>query len=151
MKYLLFLLLLNVSCAPPGNVDPRANDTINPDFLPYVLQFEEYFDTEIIDIPIGYDTLNPMYLGVCSVTTINGYIYPEILISKSDWDRDSEYERLGLIFHELGHCHFGLDHLSGNMNDGCAISLMNDYRPSHACLVKHWDYYINEFKLNVLN
>ena len=137
---LLVSLLFTVACAQRAK-DPRQGTHVDPDVAPYVADFEDIYGVVIWDIPITFDDLEGNYIGICR-TWDNGY--REIFLDKDNWENSYEIERYAVVFHELGHCQFGLKHNNSVMEDGCAYSLMNEYQPSLSCLQKHWDHYVKE-------
>lgn len=111
----------------------RQFATTNPAFNQYVQEFEQRGRVilndgsfSVGDIPINFgDTENPAFQGVC-------FEYPdgtkEIIIRESWWQGASDAYRESLVFHELGHCRLGRDHLDDvrevdNINH--KVSMMN--------------------------
>lgn len=99
----------------------RQFETTNPVFNSYIASFEQKGKVitndgnfEVGDIPINFgNTEDDDFQGVC-------FEYPdgkkEIIIRKAWWDATSNDEyRESLIYHELGHCKLGRDHLDVNM------------------------------------
>ncbi len=94
----------------------RQFSTTDPTFSKYVQEFEHNGrrilndgSFSVGDVPVNFgDTENPNFQGVC-------FEYPdgtkEVIIKRSWWDNVSEEYRESLIFHELGHCRLGRDHL----------------------------------------
>lgn len=101
----------------------RQFSTTDPAFSKYVQEFEHNGrkilndgSFSVGDVPINFgDTENPNFQGVC-------FEYPdgtkEVIIKKSWWDAVSEDYRESLIFHELGHCSLGRDHLDDTWQNG---------------------------------
>lgn len=93
--------------------DPRNIKGIAPDFMEFVQLYEYYKKGSIGDIPIGFVNMQPPYVGKC-VTYSNGLKEIEIDVvywNKPDTTRDV---KLGLLFHELGHCDLNRPHYDGN-------------------------------------
>jgi hypothetical protein len=157
MKYIYPLLLIALisSCGIPLPLQKdlvvkdrnavRQFATTAPAFNSFVDDFEikgkaitGNANFSVGDVPINFgDTENPNFQGVC-------FEYPdgtkEVIIKKSWWDANNNHNyRESLIFHELGHCVLGRDHLddtAANTEDSFKISMMNsvivapeDYQP----------------------
>ena len=146
MKYIYPLLLIAIisSCGIPLPLQKdlvvkdrnaiRQFTTTDPTFASFVDEFEikgkaitGNADFKVVDVPINFgDTENPSFQGVC-------FEYPdgtkEIIIKKAWWDATNNQDyRESLIFHELGHCALGRDHLddTASSNTGTyKISMMN--------------------------
>lgn len=105
MRYTYLLLIFLVNCSLP---DPRKFKSIDQEALPYVQLFESHWGNKIGDIPIGFTDLHEGITGRC-VKYLKGK--KEIQIDRKSWDGMlQESMRVGLIFHELGHCALGLQH-----------------------------------------
>lgn len=96
----------------------RLYHATDSSFASFTQEFElrgRYFYNDqtfsIGDIPINFgdnDIENPDFKGVCR-TYADGS--KEILIRKSWWNTVSDTFKESLIFHELGHCRLGRDHI----------------------------------------
>ncbi len=144
LTLLLFLAVMNLtSCGIPLPLQKdlvvrdlnavRQFSTSNQAFASYVQDFElkgriamNDGSFSVGDIPINFgDTENDSFQGVC-------FEYPdgtkEIIVRKQWWDAVGEAYRESLLFHELGHCRLGRDHLDDvrqSSNDTHKISMMN--------------------------
>lgn len=127
VKLLLFLLL--TSCGTDFNdfyynhivspKDPRKQHGIDKEFITYTLYFEKLYNTKIIDIPINFAIIDKKELGHCKFHIYTSkYIYKEIFINSLYWHKLSKLQRVYLIFHELGHCHFNKGHNINLINLG---------------------------------
>jgi hypothetical protein len=142
--YLFLLTALLSSCGIPLPLQKdlvvkdinavRVNTTTNPVFISFIQEFEikgkaitGNADFAIGDVPINFgDTENPDFQGVC-------FEYPdgtkEIIIKEEWWSRTNNQEyRESLLFHELGHCALGRDHLDHEEAKGAEsfkVSIMN--------------------------
>lgn len=111
----------------------RQFATTNPVFSEYVQEFEQRGriimndgSFTVGDIPINFgDTENDSFQGVC-------FEYPdgtkEVIIRQSWWNGASDEYRESLVFHELGHCRLGRDHLDDVRavgNGTHKVSMMN--------------------------
>lgn len=107
---------------------------------------------------IAEDTNSPNAVGVCWMWS------GRIQIDPIYWNQNP-LERRSLLFHELGHCHCGLDHpieitglpllriLNGFgirtkhgpfLSDGCPKTIMHPEVVGRFCMERHFDYYIKE-------
>jgi len=123
--------------------DHRSQPT-NPLFNSYILRFEQDLKTVVGDIPITFKYLPSGIAGQCIVYT-NGLA--EINVDPFFWITYSEIERTALIYHELVHCKFIVDHVDGSLSDGCISSIMNTVTTDEKCLKKHWKYYVEDLRL----
>lgn len=142
----IIFILLNTACdvvpTVDNNRDSREGYSINPDTLPYIAEFENTYNTYVYNIPVTIRPITTGPIGLC-ITIANGL--KEIILDDSFWYNDaSEIQRKTLMFHELGHCIFNLQHNHFYLNDGCPGSIMHEYMPHTYCLERHWDYYLNE-------
>ena len=148
---IIFFCATNVGCSkdqladlvlgPPK--DPRPTMGVDPEFRTYVNEYESHIGSEVYNIPITFDELEPIKGGSCYTYTVRGEKFREIRINSLNWDRKTELEKKFLIFHELKHCHAGVsDHIDDLRDDGCAFSVMHTRLPSHYCLAKYEDDYI---------
>jgi hypothetical protein len=84
---------------------------------------------------IGFQESRPPDIG----ETVIGYCRPgfELRVMNSFWRSSSGVERMVLMYHELGHCALGLDHLDGEPD------IMNTYLLDEVTADKQWDKLIN--------
>jgi hypothetical protein len=108
--------------------DPRTITGIGAEFEQYYLNYESDCDANIGDIPIQFGTLTAPAVGTCY--SWSGELeYREILIDRTYWFLASESERTWLIYHELGHCLLGRDHIDSLDSAGNPDSIMLPYIP----------------------
>lgn len=135
----------------------RVNTTTDPVFASFVQEFEikgkaktGNADFNVGDVPINFgDTENPNFQGVC-------FEYPdgtkEVIIKESWWNTVNNQEyRESLIFHELGHCVLGRDHLDETANNGglsYKISMMNSVILTPEAYQPNKDAYLEELFTN---
>jgi hypothetical protein len=132
--------------------DYSKKSKIDVEFQEYVLEFESVFNVSVGSIPITFADLKENNIGECHLPYFkksNAAIY----IDKEYWVGYSSIERKALIFHELGHCIFNLDHVNlVNITDNfCPVSLMYESIQSVSCLTENWDKYITNFKREISN
>ena len=152
MKSMFFLFILGffLSCAKPIDDIFNVNDTFvsqrtHPDFQYYSSLFNFYFDTKT-KVAIVYGEDEKGIAGACYSWSDGNRL---IKINKYYWDGYNETQREVLIFHELGHCHYGLGHIDKHsFFDSCPISIMRSYMfdpyEARACYEVDRPYYIEE-------
>lgn len=111
----------------------RQFSQTDPTFASFVQEFElrgrvilNDGSFSVGDIPINFgDTENPNFQGVC-------FEYPdgtkEVIVKKEWWDNVNDEYRESLLFHELGHCRLGRDHLDEvvtHSGSSHKVSMMN--------------------------
>ena len=122
MKFLFMFLLLSCGrldlrenkhpTTPP--FDPSAQEVTDPIFQPYVKQFEQEFNVKTQVPVIFIPTLGDRIIAVCTPQSI-------IKFSKEVFEEKARYYGgLGaslfdrwifrVLKHEMGHCHYNLDH-----------------------------------------
>jgi len=141
MFYFSLLIIFLLSCC--GKTPLQY---IDPVLLPYIQQFQQ--DATIHTANTSglkdirqfiFDTLPAGIAGEClGYTEQDGMIsesYEEIHISIDKWKTLEETVKVGLIYHELGHCLYRFAH-SDNLQ-----SIM--YKDTHS--FSNWDESVNEF------
>lgn len=137
MKHMLLLLLptLLISCnnyrSSSSNQDPREIKGIDPAFTEQVSLFESLYGQSIGDISIGFYPLSGRVIGQCTQWS-NGF--RQIKVNPTYWFIAESRAKIGLIFHELGHCLLNREHMNSMFHyDGLhvrgyiPISLMYPY------------------------
>lgn len=140
MRMLLLIMALNAGCAgyagAPGLVE------VDVRLQKYV---DKYIDAKVtngfyargvnykIRVVFG-DLKKPNQLGVCrrqsdKTTRVIG-------IDPDHWITMDEDRRLGLVFHEMGHCDLDLDHGQGGPIMDAILIQGVDFRDSYDSLVK---------------
>jgi hypothetical protein len=89
-------------------------------------------------------------LGQCHATPFTD---PVITVDPDKWNELNDTERTILVFHELGHCELGRNHLEGKMDSitreyPCPKSIMAAIIPTGSCFTDNKDYYLNELFSN---
>jgi len=140
-------LLLLAACGR----EPTAEETST--FAPYFERFEAYsrqFGRETSSdakVKIYFGALRPGEIGVCEQNFLQS---PRVTVSRASWNLRGDDGREALIFHELGHCLLGRDHLDtfsagGQYRRGnIPASLMNTSGVSSTLYANFHDYYIKE-------
>lgn len=114
-KLTWILLMVLTACGKPEGTTTNIR-SIDPVLLAKVEQFEALarehgkvtnpnLVVEFVDaIPNGHDN----YLGYC----YNAVVNPRVVILRSWWEKETNFSREALLFHELGHCLLGLPHVT---------------------------------------
>jgi hypothetical protein len=145
--------LLGVSCGKQLNdflnmgKTPHKKSITDVRFEDHIIRFENEFDLQV-NIPIIFNKLESTKAGVC-IKWSDGY--REIQISPERWDEYSNLEQEQLLFHELGHCVFDLEHddsmymVAGYI---CPTSVMRSYMFSwyevQQCYVPERNHYMED-------
>ena len=168
---LITIFLLFYSCSTLRFA--RKHDGIDYRVKPYIDHFVKssngkmtYEDLEDVSIGFVDYTEGERNAAVCWPL---GYL-TEIDISRRWWfDMSSSLQKMELIYHELGHCvinrvhtksKYGEDYVTrfenylfelgilkelNDLKDGCPSSIMNPIVLDERCIIKHYNYYVDEF------
>lgn len=110
MKRFLLLALIVSGCSPIKlPTDPRTIYGVNPEFIKYVNSFEKEYGKSIGDVSMDFVDQPSNIVGLCKKW---GYTYRQVEVDKTYWKQATEEERMGLVFHELGHCVLDREHKS---------------------------------------
>lgn len=116
-------------------------------FTNYIGEFEYYHGKKTSQIPVYFGDLKEGIAGVCHYFRIGsgpirwGYVE----IDREYWGVISEFQKINLIFHELGHCVLGRDHVPfGNSVMMCPTSMMYDTVLSTQCMENNYQQYLQE-------
>lgn len=124
--------------APPLDI---VSDAI---FAPYIQDFADHYGKDV-NVPIVFKPLDSKWAGMCYRTIVNGIVYNAYIeINQLYWKQLSEYQRIGLIFHELGHCVLNREHVESNSVMLCPTSFMYPSVLTNFCVEKHYQEYIKE-------
>ena len=134
----IFILLALVSCT---SLKSKFDSSIQY----YVNYFERSFDHKVT-VPITFGDLPDNVVGMC-------YFFkgPKplrfIILDSGYWEKSAVWERELLVFHELGHCEFDLEH------DNTVIPGVFTYQPGSMMFpYLFWEYskersfYIDELR-----
>ncbi len=102
MKYLLISLILLSGCGTA----PKIDSQLQP-FVDSFLKYAEQHNLESYDIDF-----NILFVPTMSGTTVGTCGFDGIKINKAFWDNVGHYDHEQLMFHELGHCVLGHDHIA---------------------------------------
>lgn len=141
-----FVILIGIlaSCGSDKKslICPECDLPTEVAFVDYIQYVEDTTGQEVT-VSIRFADLKDRIAGACYRYIGNRR---KVLIDQPVWNYLTELERQSLIFHEIGHCVFNKHHnFNYFQNDYCPVSFMAPSIPSHACLEKHWDEYIQEF------
>lgn len=86
-------------------------------------------------------------VGVCYIweDEKGRFVKAQVQLLRGDWD---EIELRGLIYHELGHCVLGLDHVVGTRS---RPTIMNPYLYHAELYLEFWDQMLSDLFSTVLN
>lgn len=87
------------------------------------------------------DELDGSYpIGYCGpYLPIHPWALPRIItIHPDNWNRLGEMQRLSLVYHEMGHCVLGLDHIEDGGGGG-ETNLMHPVQQSELTIRLNWD------------
>lgn len=145
---LSFFLVFFQNCARPFDVEGNPTSPItstDPEFIPYIQDFEYYYGQDV-SIPIGFGDEKEGIAGTCHYRWDHGRIVGDfIMVDRGYWPKMTFIQQKNLIFHELGHCVLGRDHVPWNNGVmACPSSFMYEAVMSDYCLQTNWDLYIKE-------
>ena len=107
---------------------------IDSEFESYYNEFSSIYGEDVNYISITFTTIEKHTVGKCLIYSDG---MKRIVIDKDSWEEFDDSTREVLVFHELGHCHFGRKHDDSvfSMGDFENIpeSIMNTY-----ILEKQW-------------
>lgn len=139
--YLSILILISVNIFSGCQTLRKMNEPENAELAKYIRYIEARTNTKVT-YPTIFERSEDLVAGIC-FTWHEIPLY--IVINSFSWEYFTENERIGLLFHEIGHCSFGLPHFNESFSDGCPISFMNELTTLDACIRKRGlEYYINE-------
>ena len=141
-------LLFFQNCGTPFDVRLPSKQTItstDPQFDAYIQEFEFYYGQSVSTIPIGFDDLDPNIAGICYRSIVGGRtLNAYIAIDRDYWYKITEYQRINLIFHELGHCAMNKNHVPSDSVSLCPSSFMFEQIMSDKCIEDNYNTYIEE-------
>lgn len=98
MGKLIILLFILTGCFLPPN---RIVKGIDPEMEYEVRLFESFYGQRISYPSIIFEDLPGTRVGVCIMYSNGNW---EVKVDRNYWREASKESRIGLIFHELGHC-----------------------------------------------
>lgn len=137
MKFLFYLFIfLNITACG------QKPAIISKQLTEYVLDFEQTYNVHI-DFDIELKSINSdNIVGRCWHSN-NGSRKVEIDSTYFQQHKNDYYSIQQLVFHELGHCYFDLDH-NDTLDNGNPVSIMYPYAFGYAEFYKqNLEYYIN--------
>lgn len=109
MRHTLYFILSFILSACAGDVGFNSwSPIINKDFEPYVNEFEYLSDLEINYMRVEYGAMEaPNEAARCYSSGSKR----AVIINKTKWVNLCDWQKRAVIFHELGHCVFGRQHI----------------------------------------
>ena len=117
LKLSTFLLTaLTIGCAPERLSTGKVG-SIDPAFKSYISTFESMYGAKVTDIDFYFKALDYPVIGQCSIWTTNYGKIKHIQVDPTYWNDEitSEEQKIGLIFHEIGHCFLDRPHTEDKM------------------------------------
>jgi predicted SprT family Zn-dependent metalloprotease len=161
----------NIDAIRSLNVDGfiSIKQETNPEFISFIKKFEDEFNVKVENIPIYFHDFEPSKVeslngnltysataGTCTYIASN-HIFTFIRINPIIWRHSSETQKEIIIYHELGHCMFYLEHNNNNLYDSryglMPESIMNENSPVEDGEINyykdHRSEYIEQFKQEI--
>jgi len=142
-------LSLFQSCGPISDRHRCCDTPTAPSdsaFTNYIADFEYYYGKDTSTRPIYFGDLPRNQAGVCHYFRVlsGPILWGYIEVDREYWQVLSEYQKINLIFHELGHCVLGREHTPSNSVTVCPISMMDDTVTDTQCLEDNFQAYLEE-------
>lgn len=146
MKMIIAVIsIFTISCGPKY---PKNGYETNEAFKPFVSSFEQNMSVKN-RVPVVFKNLEGSNIGLCH-RYANNVSANWIEIDEDYWSYLDDMGKEELIYHELGHCVFGLDHDDSEINiNGNTIekTIMNSYHFGYRWYYQTYrDYYIDELR-----
>lgn len=154
MRYLYCLIaLFLIGCAKP-QPPVSAPVVVDPALAPYLVSFNHDIGVNTDGISVGFaDTsgnANPLgeTVGECIVYSEGSTVVQRVIqIDPTYWATCNANERQQLVYHELGHCAMGLQHITGVDSNNCPLSIMYPYVFGGSnCYSSQMPYYFQELE-----
>jgi len=100
MRFLLITLLILSGC---GSAQQE------PAFRPHYDEFKRRYNTDPYGVSIEFGVPDDNQAGQCHIWA------RRITVKQSEWESMEHYGKELLVFHELGHCVWGLRHIEDEM------------------------------------
>ena len=119
--------------------------------IPYYLTFEEEAAQRGITVdfnafPVTGAIKSIQEDDIAGTCNYHSYEPNVVTIDLEYWNSSSSLRRELVVFHELGHCYLGRDHLEASFDNGICTTIMNS--GTSGCLVAYTaenrDYYLDE-------
>ena len=120
----------------------KKNAYIHPEFIEIVRTFEQAAGIKIdYDIKMVSDfEEHSKSLGACEINIMGN----QVLINEKMWGYLTLAHRKLVLYHEMAHCSYEVDHNWAFLDDGCPATGMFWTIPRQVCIVKHGlDYYLD--------
>lgn len=107
-----FVIASQIAACGPKTPSQRKF-LVEPELEPFVLSFESETGLTVDNIDIVFEPIELPAVGMCVIFYQDGYKQKTIKVDPTYWFDEAtlEEEKMGIIYHELGHCLLGRDHL----------------------------------------
>ena len=140
--YSLLLLVFLSSCTSLYEM----NLTVRP----HLEEFEKYFKKKVT-VPVEFRSLRGSTVGVCFWVWKDSPLWVrKIFLDPEYWLRATEWERESVLFHEIAHCQFNLEH-DNSMKEGIFFSRPKSIMHKNLfwSYVSERDYYLEELQAKI--
>lgn len=106
------LITLASSACAPEHPSVLKKEYIDPSLIEYIEKFEQMYGGEVGGIKIIFAEQESPVIGMCKVWSNGSSKRKQIEVDPYYWNHEdtSEEEKIGLIYHELGHCFLDRPH-----------------------------------------
>jgi len=123
MKKMILLMMLMVGCSEPVEEKVKTFYLIDPNVIQYVLEFER--DINSIGLKMRNKNISfsvvlgrlPRNMAGMAIGMMNEYAV-NIILDVDLWDSLTRAEKKALVYHELSHDVFGLEHNTCDLMSG---------------------------------
>ena len=142
MRYIYCLAAFAlIGCGRPEQAN-QAVITVDAALAPYLARFTQDIGVSSDGISASLVDLNAATAGEC-IKQADGS--KQIQINITWWSNADDDGKEQLMFHELGHCAMGLQHVADVDSNGCPISIMYPYVFGNTlCYTGNKHYYFRE-------
>lgn len=112
----LFTTLSVTACGPKA--PSHRKSMMEPELEPIVAMFESDTGLNVDGIDFVFESLELPTIAQCEIFTQDGYRQKTIKVDPTYWLKEeiSDQEKMGIIYHELGHCLLFRDHVESTFD-----------------------------------
>lgn len=146
--FLLLIILLAMmnsqGCATSVEPDSSAISSVDPEIQVYFSRFESIIGVGTAGINGEKVSLPFSSLAMCVIDTVGNRT---VQVAIYYWKAATDSQKEETIFHELGHCAMGLQHIYDLRPDHCPVSIMYPYEFGDTlCYENNKEYYYQELQ-----